>query len=328
MQIRPITTLCAALLLAFAIVCASANAAAESLAANLYVVQNDPSTGVGRVLQLPTGEQGGAWQGGPKTLLSTPTETSLGAVTTDAAGNLYVSSLGTSDSASYAVTEYVVSSKDTVTRTRTLTNMPSVASAIAVDASGQVYTVNGSSISVYAASATGSAAPVRTITGASTLLNAPTAIAVDGVGNLYVANAEAGNVLVFSAAANGDVAPNRTIAGVTTGITQPWGVAVDAAGDLFVTTSASFAPAMTARILEFAPGAAGDVAPIRTINVTSPNVASGIAVDAAGNLYASLTNASTLQLSVGVYATDSASLAQTITASAWTATKDAQIAVR
>ena len=329
MQIRPILTLCAASLLVLTTVYASTNAAAESLASNLYVVQNDPSTGAGSVLQFPANGQSSTRPGSmtPSTLLAIPTL--LNAVTTDASGNLFVSGTVTNSPGTYEVTEYSVPSSGTATQIRTLTNMSAVASAMTVDANGQLYTVNGSSISVFAASATGSTAPTRLIAGANTLLNAPTAIAVDAAGNIYVANAEAGNVLVFSATATGNVSPTRTIAGTTTGIVQPWGVAVDASGDLFVTTS-GIAPALAAKILEFTPGATGDVAPIQTIDVVAPNVASGIAVDAQGNLYTSLTNASTLQLSVGVYAPGAkgnVAPAQTFTASAWTATQDAQIAV-
>jgi hypothetical protein len=77
---------------------------------------------------------------------------------------------------------------------------------------GGMYVVNrgNASVTVYAAGASGDAAPVRRIGGAgrSNLVD-PVAIAVDDAGRIYVSQANA--ILRFAAAANGaDPAAQRT----------------------------------------------------------------------------------------------------------------------
>jgi len=327
-QIRSVLVFAAASLLSLSISSPTILAAPlGSSASSVYVIQNDPTTGAGSVLQFPAKSRGLV---APTRLLSAPTDLSLDAVATDAAGNIYVSATVTASPARYELLEYSVDATGTATLTRTLTNLPAIATAIAVDSAGEVYALNGNSISVFAATADGDAAPTRVIAGDNTQLNDATAIAVDGAQNVYVANTEGRNVLVFAANATGNVAPARTIAGSATGITQPWGVAVDASGNLFVTSSTTAQPTMNAQILTFAPGADGDAAPIQTQHLDVYNVASGIAVDAAGNRYTTLANVSTLQLSVGIYpaggSNDNAT-AQTIAPTAWTAAKEGQIAI-
>ena len=75
--------------------------------------------------------------------------------------------------------------------------------------------------------------PSATIQGASTLINSPQHIFVDGPSDtLYVANN--GNVLAFASASTktGDVAPDRNINGVATGLNAPVDVSFDDAKDL------------------------------------------------------------------------------------------------
>ena len=75
--------------------------------------------------------------------------------------------------------------------------------------------------------------PIATIQGASTLINSPQHIFVDGPSDtLYVANQ--GNVLAFASASTktGDVAPDRNINGVATGLNAPVDVSFDDAKDL------------------------------------------------------------------------------------------------
>jgi len=85
---------------------------------------------------------------------------------------------------------------------------------VGFDAAGFMYVVNfgNSSITVYAAGASGDAAPLRRIGGpgtTATTLYEPSAIAVDDAGNVYVAQANV--VLVFAAGANGPAAPLQRI---------------------------------------------------------------------------------------------------------------------
>ena len=79
---------------------------------------------------------------------------------------------------------------------------------VATDAAGNLYVTGSASIEEFAP---GSTTPIRSIAGPHTRLNAPTDLAVDGAGNLYVANQFGTVVSVFGAAATGDAAPTRII---------------------------------------------------------------------------------------------------------------------
>ena len=95
---------------------------------------------------------------------------------------------------------------------------------------------NTSSVTVYAAGATGNVAPIRTIAGGTTGLIYPVGVAVLADGALAVSNrgTSSSSVTVYAAGADGNVAPIRTIAGGTTGLNTPGGVAVLADGALAV----------------------------------------------------------------------------------------------
>ena len=89
-----------------------------------------------------------------------------------------------------------------------------------------VANISDSSVTVYAAGATGNAAPIQTISGNATTLVDPTGVAVDAAGNIYVADAYGGGtghgaVDVFAAGANGNVAPTTTVRGAGTGLYSP-----------------------------------------------------------------------------------------------------------
>jgi hypothetical protein len=90
---------------------------------------------------------------------------------------------------------------------------------------------------VFAPDATGNAAPVRTISGASTGLALPIGVAVDASGNLYVANRMGAGVTVYPPGASGDVAPLRTLA--ASGMQAAEGIAIGKNGDVFVSTCPS-----------------------------------------------------------------------------------------
>jgi hypothetical protein len=152
---------------------------------------------------------------------------------------------------------------------------------------------------------------------------------VDSAQNIYVANTNSGNVLVFSSTETGNVAPSRVLAGTATGITTPVGLAVDSAGDIYV---ASFnQPSNSSLVLEFAPGATGNVSPARTLTAVASDTLAGMAVDALDNLYVFTQAPTSNQLAIDVFspgATGSAAPSATITSSAWTASNFGQIAVR
>ncbi len=108
---------------------------------------------------------------------------------------------------------------------------------------------------------------LRTIAGNGTGLMGPVGIAIDPTsGELYVydSDSQSVQVSVFAPRANGNVAPIRKIAGLQTQLPVPEAIpstnkiAVSSDGRLFVA-------APNNRILVFAPGASGDVAPSQII---------------------------------------------------------------
>ena len=85
---------------------------------------------------------------------------------------------------------------------------------VAVDSQGNVYVsnVDGAgvfSIFEFSAGSTGNVAPMRTISGSATTMNAIGNLTVDSAGNIYVLNDI--NILKFSPTATGNVAPTATI---------------------------------------------------------------------------------------------------------------------
>jgi hypothetical protein len=173
---------------------------------------------------------------------------------------------------------------------------------IAVDALGEIFvteqlTVSNSGTLGTSAPPTGAilvfapgagAVPIRTISGASTLLTTPQFLTVDAAGDLYVAQGS-GDVLEFNAGASGNVAPVRTVKGFfgkNTGVGFVLGMGVDLGGNLYLMNAA--AGNAINNILVFSPTQSGDVAPIRTIAGSATLLAAntlGGSFDAAGNLY-------------------------------------------
>ncbi|MBV8594458.1 MAG: hypothetical protein JOZ27_09185 [Caulobacteraceae bacterium] len=136
---------------------------------------------------------------------------------------------------------------------------------IALDRSGRIYVANiGGSVTVFAAGATGNAAPAQTITGSNTGLDLPTGIALDAAGRIYVASSHypdvAGRVTVFASAADGNVSPVQTIEGKSTGLEGSRGIAVSG-GFVYVSNSHHATNSVTV----YPSGTNGNVAPARTI---------------------------------------------------------------
>lgn len=116
--------------------------------------------------------------------------------------------------------------------------------------------------------------PSSMIQGDRTLLDGPTAIAIDVRGRAVVANLGEAFINVYAAGAAGNVAPIARIIGSRTGIYGPMGVAVDAQNNIYVSNS------LTVGIREFAATANGNATPIRTLSgpKTLLNNPRGIAV--------------------------------------------------
>jgi hypothetical protein len=158
---------------------------------------------------------------------------------------------------------------------------------IAVSSSGQIYVPSyyccnpgcPSAVLVYAAGSNGDVAPIQEISGGSTDLSCPRAIALDSQGNMYVVNNFSGaeSVTVFAAGANGNVPPIREIAGANTGLNSPYGIALDSSGKIYVTNT-SGGPSGQGSITVYRNGAKGNIAPIRTIAGSNVQIGYGIAV--------------------------------------------------
>ncbi|MBV8164906.1 MAG: hypothetical protein JOZ91_11650 [Candidatus Eremiobacteraeota bacterium] len=198
-----------------------------------------------------------------------------------------------------------VSPVNTITNVGGSTAVSSVA-GLAVDGSGFVYVTNNSLVGpyppttpgdvwVFAPGATGNATPVRIISGSNTgVIGYSSDTKLDPAGNLYINNTY--SISVFPPGASGNASPSRVIAGSNTGLgllnnppsippTGPGsgGIAVGPDGTIYASVGAAVPPA----ILEFAPGAGGNVAPVRTISGPATGlVGFGIlTTDSAGNIY-------------------------------------------
>ena len=129
-------------------------------------------------------------------------------------------------------------------------------------------------IVAFAVDATGDVAPDHILDGPATNLDDVRGkVAFDRDGNLYVANAHAGDadpaVLVFRAGATGNAAPLRTLSGVRTRLEKLHDIALDGAGNLYVLSQS---PDETVHVLVFATGAAGNVAPVQRHRPADPGI--------------------------------------------------------
>jgi hypothetical protein len=119
-------------------------------------------------------------------------------------------------------------------------------------------------VRVYASTAHGNAAPLRSIEGPDTHIIYPYGVAVGPGGRrIFVVNGlTKREVLVFAIGARGDVKPAGVISGPKTGLASPYGVAVDPAGFIYVSNDAEDGDGW---ITVYKPGAFGNVAPVQTI---------------------------------------------------------------
>lgn len=126
------------------------------------------------------------------------------------------------------------------------------------------------SILVFASGAIGDAAPIRVISGPSTLMVAPFAITADPVNNeLYVSDFFGEAVRVYPLDADGDVAPLRNLTnGPNSHLYWPRQLVVDTVNDEIIVPSFNIfdpPPAPASSIRVYPRTADGDVAPLRSI---------------------------------------------------------------
>lgn len=208
----------------------------------------------------------------------------------DAVGRVYVANQGTNSILVYAPgATGNAAPVDTIMGANTGLDMPW---GIALDGAGHLYVVNdntnthATSITVYAAGATGNATPTATISGTNTRLQVPEGIALDAAGRLYVTNnqntafSSYNAITVYAGGATGNVAPVDSIVGDKTGLSTPVAIALDAGGLIYV------ANYWNSTVTVYATGASGNVAPIDSIGGSNTGLylPDGIAVDPVGHL--------------------------------------------
>jgi hypothetical protein len=135
-----------------------------------------------------------------------------------------------------------------------------------------------SSITVYARTAEGDAAPLRTISTGYAPVNG---IAVDTANNeIFVGNSGDNSIAVYARTANGYTAPLRTISGDATGIFGITDIAVDTANNEIYVANVLHYYSDDYAITVYARTASGNSAPLRTIvgRSTGLNFPGGIAL--------------------------------------------------
>jgi hypothetical protein len=317
-----------------------------SVATSLFVYQNNDAffpPAPSSVLQFLRTANGMV---SPSSTINGPANVVFSALTVDATGNLYVAgqTIGATATTGSEILVYAPGASGKASPTRTIggpaTGMQilstTTVSSMAVDAASNLYVAtdvgvgSGSSgrvypgISVFPPTANGNVAPTKSIAGDATGIFSPAQIALDSAANIYVANSAVqgpASILVFNSGATANAAPSSTLAGDKTTIYVPRGVALDAAGNIYV-ASLAFSPppagslSGTPSILEFAPGATGNVAPIRTITGPATTMAEigNLRVDSAGNIY--VINGSTI-LKFAADATGNVAPADSVTSSSY-----------
>jgi hypothetical protein len=215
-------------------------------------------------------------------------------VTVDGAGDVFV--------ADYLVTvvEEIVAVKGVVSASSSVVAVGSGfghVHGIAFDASGDLFVTDSVNNAVYeivagtggdAAGIVSSNSTVNTIL--STGLNAPTGVAVDGNGNVFVADSANNLVKEIVAGTGGDaagvVSPNSTVNTIlSTGLNDPTGVAVDSAGDVFISdTNNNLVKEVVAGTGGNAVGVVSSSSTVNTIG-SGYSKQNGLVVGGNGNVY-------------------------------------------
>ena len=176
---------------------------------------------------------------------------------------------------------------------------------IAVDSSG-IYVADENAESVFVYSPLGSSTGLlneapssETIsTTLTTGLAGPVGMALDTIGNIYVAGNDFNGVpgvFVYAAGSNANAAPIATISGNITGLVAPSGIALDSSANIYVTDdgdseasppSVFVYPALSGTCTSSSP-CTFNVAPIATISGSKTDLLrpGGIALDSSRNIY-------------------------------------------
>lgn len=231
---------------------------------------------------------------GPKTGIVRPY-----GVAVDAVHNVYVVNFADGEAMRESVTVYAAGAHGDAAPIQSISGSNThiyIPDGIAVDDAKNIYVVNNigpsskGSVTVYAAGASGNVAPMQEIAGSNPGIVNTSSIAVDAERKIYVTSIDGigGIVWVFAAGSNGNVAPIQTITGAKTQLNSPSGIAVDPRGFIYiVNANKTFQGPSTVTV--YAPGANGNVAPLRTIAGSNTGLvySVGIALDADLNIYVS-----------------------------------------
>jgi hypothetical protein len=303
-------------------------------AKSIYVIQNSLTFPItpGSILQFSTATSGNI---APENTIIPPLAgDDLQGLATDAQGNLYVSTR-TQTEATTELLEYSPGANGTATPTRNIpsndTTMMFAPDGLAISPTGQIIVgEDNGGVATYSSTANGSVAPEYYILGqfetggGLSRLNSAEQVAVTPSGDIYVFNwgeSGAAPVEIFSGTATGNVGPIGLLSGALTGLSafNVGGIAADSTGNVYIATSTTHG----GQIEVFAPGAFGDIAPIRIIGGSSTqlNYLGGIQIDAVGNIYViSVTETGQNPTVLRFPASASGNIAPTltITSSAWT----------
>jgi len=135
-------------------------------------------------------------------------------------------------------------------------------------------TTSSNAILAFAQNASGNVGPINSISGGSTSLADPRALALDGSGEIYVADGVGSAVRVYAVGASGNVAPVRTISDSG----NPHAIFFDITFD----NNGNVATAMNNAFDVFPAGANGSVTPLRRVSASG---AQAIRFDTSGNAY-------------------------------------------
>ena len=220
----------------------------------------------------------------PEATLVLPTDFTPNALVTDSAGQIYVGGQG---SLGGLVLVYPSGATGSATPSRVV-NVFSPPSAISVNASGLLYVAgfgtDGTTpqVDVYSATATGSSAPLRSLSPLGIQLI--TALTTDSSGNLYVAGPNPSNhgyISTYPPGASGSVTPSRTIQSDF----NFYSLTVDVKGNLFATTDGP----NEVQLVEYSTSASGQAVPTATFTLAAPvdeePFIGSVVQDAAGNFY-------------------------------------------
>jgi|GEM_PF-1516340 len=231
--------------------------------------------------------------------------------------NLTIAKVTSSGAVIYAGQPGVVGSTNGTGAQATFTNP----SGIAVDSSGNAYVSDNNTIREIASNGVVSTVAGQAGvpgdsdgTGSSAAFNSPTALAVDGAGNVYVA--DSGNGLIRMIAPGGVV---TTLPVAPYSVQFINGIAVDSSGNLYVTTGSAIEEITQSGVVTLLAGQVGGYGYADGVGAAAQFAnPTGITIDGSGNLYVADSNNSAIRKITpsGVVST----LAKTKTSNSATAT--------